>query len=176
MIALFALSIGGYPIMLKLLSYFHFPPARFYYNAIRAIERLEALNDIPSTPSRKGFKQGIINSSDMGFKELTKILQKNRMLIGEADEIILGEVDIGGGISTGSGTGFIPLTPQKVRFLGIIQKGEQIELQKEQFDPSRITRDLMNQAEEITRKSVGNYLVGLVFLYMIAGIYLVITT
>ena len=49
-------------------------------------------------------------------------------------------------------------------------------LLQELSGPSRITRDLKEQAETITRKRVANWLVGLTLLYMIAGIYLVATT
>ena len=49
-------------------------------------------------------------------------------------------------------------------------------MQQEQFDLNRITRDLQERTKAITRKRVGNWLVGLIFLYMIAGIYLVATT
>jgi len=47
--------------------------------------------------------------------------------------------------------GNIPLTPEKMRFLGLIQKGEQTVVQQEQFDLSRITLNLKDWAEAITR-------------------------
>ena len=176
LIALFALSIGGYNTMLRIFSYLHFPPARFYFNAMQAIEKLEALNYTPPFSTPQILRQGLVGSCDVGFKELAEILRENRMLSGEVEEIILRELRIAGGIKLGN----IPLTPEKMRFLSLIQKGdqsgEQIIVQQEQFDLNRITRDLKDRADEITRKRVGHYLVGLILLYMIAGIYLVATT
>ncbi|TES88537.1 MAG: hypothetical protein E3J93_02545 [Dehalococcoidia bacterium] len=171
-IALFALSMGGYPSMLKLLFYLRFPPARFYFNAMRAIEKLEALSFTPPFSTPQILKQGLVDSSDVGFEELTEILRENRILSGEVEEIILVELRITGGIKQGN----IPLTPEKMRFLGLIQKGEQVIVQQEQFDLNRITRDLQERSEEITRRGVARWLVGLILLYMIAGIYLVATT
>ena len=171
-IALLALSIGGYPRVLKLLFYLHFRPARFYLNAMRAIGRLEALNDEPSIPSASHIRQGIIGASDVGFKELTRILKENRILSGQVEEIILGEVDIGGGMSMGN----IPLTPQKMRFLGLIQNSEQKVVLQEQWDIYRITRNLRDWAMEITRNSVAIWIIVLLALYLIAGITLVIIT
>ena len=157
--------------MLKLLSHLHFQPARFYFNALQAIDRLEALGGTTSTLASGQFKRGIVGSSDIGFRELIEILRENRTFMGEVEEIVLGELRILGGTYQDN----IPLTPQRFRILMVIQKGEKELLYQERFDPNRITRNLRIQAEEITRKRIGSYLVALIFLYMIAGIYLVAT-
>jgi hypothetical protein len=172
--ALLALSIGSYPRMLKVLSYTYFPPAKFYLNAMKAIERLEALSDKPSTPESGQLKQGITGSSDVGFRELVEILRENRMLNdnNEVEEIILGEIKIASGLYQYN----IPLTSERARFLGVIQKGEQILVQQEQFDPSRITRDLKDSAERIARKRVANWIIVILALHLIASISLAIIT
>lgn len=177
-IALFALSIGGYPKVLKVFFYLHFPPARFYFNAMRAIEKLEALNNISQIQPNQWFKQGVVRASDIGFGELTKILQENRMLSGEAEEIILGEYQLDeSGMyevdEAGVLNGDMRLTPEKIRLLILIQKGKRIVLQRE-LDPSRIARNLKGWAEEITRNHVANWILVVLALYLIASICLAV--
>lgn len=165
-IAILALSIGGFAKVLKLLYYLHFQPARFYFNAMRAIERLEALSDTPLEPLTGPIKQGIINYSDVGFRELTEILRENRVLKGNIDEIVLGEENINSGMRVGN----TPLTPTKRRFLGLIKGNEQEEVLSEQWDIYRITRNLKDWALEITRNRVANWIIGLITFYLIASI------
>ena len=171
-IALLALSIGGYPKVLKVLSYFRFPPARFFSNAMQGIEKLEALGDATSGQ----IKQGTVNSSDVGYSELAEILRENRMISGTLDAVISEEVQIRAGASTIIGRRNIPLTPQRQRLLSLLQNGQQIILEQEQFDPSRITRNLKNWAEEITRNRVANWILIIIALYLIATIVLIIIT
>ena len=177
-IALFALSIGGYPKVLKVFFYLHFPPARFYFNAMQAIEKLEALDNTSQITPGQWLKQGVVRASDIGFKELTKILQENRMLSDEAEEIILGEyhLDESGMYEedeAGVLNGDMRLTPEKIRLLILIQKGKRIVLQRE-LDPSRITRNLKDWVQEITRNHVANWILVVLALYLIASICLAV--
>jgi hypothetical protein len=176
-IAVFALSIGGYTKMLKVFYHLHFPPARFYFNAMLAIERLEGLDNISETKSKQVLKQGIIRKTEIGFKELTEILRENRMLNkGEVDEIILGELhlDESGLYETDEDkilNGDLRLTPDKIEFLAIIQGGKRTVLQRE-TNPSRIIQKLQALAQEITRDRVANWILSVLALYLIVSIYL----
>ena len=72
--------------------------------------------------------------------------------------------------------GDIPLTPQKMRFLCLIQNGEEQYVLQEQEDIYRITRNLRDWAMEITRNSTATWIIVLLALYLIAGISLVMIT
>jgi hypothetical protein len=178
-ITLFALSIGGYPSVLKVFYYLHFPPARFYFNAMQAIEKLEALSYKPLSPANGDLKQGVITVSDIGFRELMEILRQKRKVMGEVEEIVLGEISFKTGLRlTTSSSTFknISLTPNKMRFLGLIQRGSEIVVQREQFDVGMITRNLKEWALEITRNRVANWILGILAIYLIASLYLVLTS
>ena len=177
-IALFGLSIGGYTKVLKVFFYLRFPPARFYFNAIQAIKKLEALDNTSQIAPSQWLKQGIVRASDVGFKELTKILQENGIFSGEADEIILGEycLDETGLYEedeAGVLDGDMRLTPEKIGLLISMQKDRRIVLQRE-LDPSRITRNLKDWAREMTRNRVANWILIVLALYLIVSIYLAV--
>ena len=174
-IALFALSIGGYPRVLKAFFYLRFPPARFYFNAMRAIEKLATLSYTSPSSVKGDLKQGVIGVSDIGFKELLEILQQKRMINGEVEEIVLGEITLDTELKlTSDSPTFkeIPITPGKMMFLGVIQKGKEVVVQQEQFDVNRITQNLKDWVEEITRNRVANWIFGVLVIYLIASLYL----
>jgi hypothetical protein len=168
LIALLALSIGGYPTMLKVLFHLHFSPARFYFNVMRAIERLEALGEKGVDQQGKELKTGSVPLGDTGFCELVKVLKENRMVEGEVQRVSLVEDTASIGIGN--------ISPEIVRFLVVVSDGKTEILRTDPFDPTKVIRELKDWAEAITRKRVARWLVVLILLYMIAGIYLVLTT
>lgn len=167
LIALLALIIGGYPTMLKVLFHLRFPPARFYLNVMRAIDKLEALGEKGSAQGGRELKIGSVNPKDIGFKELMNVLEENRMVKGEVQKIILVEdyasIGIGG------------ISPEIVRFLTVIKNGKQENLKTTPFDPTKPIRELKDWAEEITRKRMANWILATVGLFLIASIYLTLT-
>lgn len=171
-IALLALSIGGYPSMLRFLFHLRFPPARFYCNALKAIERLEALGK-EVTDKDKEHRFGTVKQGDVGFGELTEVLTEKRILQGEVQEIRLIEEE--SAFTVGSDL-FDATSHKIVRYLVLLRNGKQEPLPYNPSDPTQATRELKYWTDEITRKRVGNYLIVLILLYMAAGIYLVIIT
>ncbi len=173
-IALLALSIGGYTTMLRILSYLHFCPARFYFNAIKAIEKIEALGEEDTDSGGEKYRFGTVKQGGTGFSELIKVLREKVMLKGEVQEIRL--IEEAAGLTAESD--FWGASSHKVvRFLVLIRNNGEKEPQfYNSSDPAQATRDLKDWTEEITRRGVARWLVVLILLYMIAGIYLVLTT
>ena len=153
--------------MLRLFSYLRFPPARFHVNVMRAIDKLEALGEKGSAQGGRELKIGSVKLKDIGFKELVKVLEENRMVKGEVQEIILVEdyasVGIGG------------ISPEIVRFLAVVKNGKPENLRTDPFDPTKPIRELKGWAEEITRKRMANWILATVGLFLIASIYLTLT-
>ena len=168
MVALLALSIGGYPKLLSIMSRIYIPPARYYRRAMQAIDHLELLSDAPEDK----IKQGIVAGGDIGFEELVHVLKEKRIYNGQVDEIVLGQHDIRSGLATG-GT-FI--TPTKKRFLGVINGDSEIMLVEEQWDIQRITSNLADWVLEITRNKVSMWVIIILVLYLVASITSVIIT
>lgn len=158
--------------MLSILSRIYFPPALYYRRAMQAINHLELLGDIPSTPSVPKIKQGIVARGDMGFRELVHVLREKRIYNGQVDEIVLGEVNIDSGLRTGK----ISLTPTKMRFLGVKNGDSEITLIREQWDIHRITRNLADWVLEITRNKISIWIIIILALYLITSITLVLIT
>ncbi len=171
-IAVLALSIGGYPTVLNVLRHLRFPPARFHFNALLGIEKLESLDE--NRPDEKGnpIRVGVVRPKDAGFKELIDILRENRLLIVDVDEIMLAEIEINAGVATFRGN--IPLTPQKMRVLGVVKNEQYTEIRRELYDPTRTTRDLKIHAEEIVRRRVAKWILVALALYLAASITLVV--
>jgi len=167
-IALLSLIIGGYPSMLRVFYYLRFPPARFYLNAMRAIDKLEVLREKQTDSVGKELKVGSVKLGDIGFTELVRILEENKMVKGEAQEIMLVEDNAFIGIGN--------ISPQIVRFLVVWKGGEQEILRTSPFDPTKPIRELRGWAEEITRKRVANWILAIVGLFLVASIYLTLTT
>ncbi len=154
--------------MLKLLSYLHFCPARFYFNVTQAIERLEALGEKGVDAKGKEIKFGIIRPNDVGFVELVQVLKENKVWGGETQSVMLVENEAA--LTVGD------YSTKVVRALVVRGNSKQEILQTNPFDPTQPIRELKDWAEAITRKRVARWLVILILLYMIAGIYLVLTT
>ena len=91
LVALLALSIGGYPTMLKMFSYIPFSPAKFYFKAMKAINKLEALEGKVESKSGEEYKCGTVKQGETGFSELVEILREKAMLGEEIKEVKLVE-------------------------------------------------------------------------------------
>jgi hypothetical protein len=151
-IALLALSIGGYTPMLRILSYLHFCPARFYFNVTKAIEKLEALGEEGKEPRGEKYRFGTVKQGDTGFSGLITVLKEKAMLKGEVQEIRLIEQTAG---LTEESDSWGASSHRVVRFLVLIRNNGKKETPSyNSSDPAQATRDLKDWTEEITRKGV----------------------
>lgn len=171
LIALLSLA-GGYPNIHKLLIRLCFPPSKFFTNAIKAIEKLEALEEEGTDPEGEKFRFGTVKQGDKGFDQLAEVLRKNRVLKGEVQEIKL--IEEKSGIGTES-TVFGPTSPEIVRFLVLIRNGKNEVLQQTPFDPTKSTRELQDWAETIVRKRTTSWIMVLVAIWFAVNTYLVCT-
>ena len=124
LIALLSLT-GGYPDMHKFFSRIYFPPSRFSVNAMKAIEKLQALGETWSD-SKGEIKFGSVQPNDIGFVELVKVLKENKVWEGEIQRIML--VENAAALTVGN------YSPKVVRALVVKGDGKQEILRTDPFD------------------------------------------
>lgn len=170
LIALLSLA-GGYPSMLAFFSRLYLCPARFFTNAMVAIEKLEALNEEGIDSQGEKYKIGTVRQGDVGFDELTQALKENRMLKGAVQEISL--IEEKSGIGTASDV-FGDVSPEVVRFLVLLKDGKREVLRTSPFDPSESTRRLKDWTEVITRRRLIGWIITVLAVLAILNVWLVI--
>ena len=170
LIALLSIAVG-YPRMFKFLSYLGFGPARFFVNAMKAIEKIETLNEEGTDPKGEKFKFGTVKQGDIGFGELIQVLREKKMLKGEAQEIQL--IEEISGITVGSDLFNSATSHEIVRFLVLLRNGKGEPLPFNPFDPTQATRELKDWTEAIARRKLAGWILVLVAIWFILNTYLV---
>ena len=125
--------------------WFIFPPAKHYMHTIEGVKKIEAIGYTPGN-----FWRGTLEKKEKGFKEIIGILHENRILDkGEdVDKIVLLEKRVSENMESGS----VRLTPPLARHLAV-EKDAKLAIKKsEQFDPTKITRDIMDKARDTFQK------------------------
>jgi len=139
-----------YPNMLRLSSKL-FPPGRFLANALKAIERWEA-------------PDGEVKAGDVGFNELTVILRKKGILIGEND--VLGRHE--------EENGLVPASIEIIPELAVIRGGKEEVIRINAPDPAEI-RELKHIAADIARRRLFPWIIALLVVVLGIGVYLTCT-
>ena len=164
LIALLSLA-GGYPNIQKFFSRICFPPSKFFVNAMKAIEKLQALGEKEVASNGKEIKFGSVQPNDVGFVELVKVLKENKMWEGEIQRIMLVENE--SPLKVGD------YSPEIVRVLVVRDSGKQEILRTDPFDPAKAIRDLKDWAEAITRKRLANWIVILVAIWLAINTFII---
>ena len=171
-VAILLLSLaGGYLNMLRFLSRFHLPPARFYANAMRGIERLEALSKETTDLKGQKLRVGSLQQGETGFAELVEALRENRVVKNDAQVIVLMLYEAKAGVRIGN------ISPEVVRALALLvargnEATEEV-VKTDPFDPNKATRELKQWVEAIARMRLVGWIVALVVIWLIMYIWLV---
>lgn len=138
------------------------PPVRFYLNATKGIQKLQAL-DLPvfdDKGNRVDQKQGGLKRGEIGFDELARLIKENTSVVGEIRTIILVEDEAGVGIGDSS----------KIVRLLYLDKGESNEhLTYDPFDPDKPIRDLRSWVDDKYRESLANWMIYAIVIWLIAN-------
>ncbi len=143
-----------------------FPPARFLANALKGLDKLQALDE--KVHDEKGNevttqKQGVVQRGDVGFKQLLKVIRENTASKSGCHNITL--VEDSAGILVGDSSDII-------RFV-LLRKGKEEErLLFHPFDPDKSMRDLRNWVEENFRKQLAYWMMGLLVVWLLANSYM----
>jgi len=163
-IAILSLLVG-YPDMLRFFSKLHFPPARFYLNAIKAIERLEALGEEETDSAGHKLRFGEVKRQDASFMELAVILRERGIFREDSLAIRLCDEP-----ETGMESASITITPNLV----YVREGQQEVIETDAFDPAKTTTELRNAARDIAQRRLAVYIVVLIPLWFILHTLLII--
>lgn len=145
--------------MHKFFARMYFPSSKFYVNALKAIEKLQALGEREVDSKGKEIVFGSVGSNEVGFAELVEVLKENKVWEGEIRRIML--VENPAALTVGN------YSPEVVRALVVTEADRQEILKTDPFEPTKPIRDLKDWTEAITRKRLAGWIVALVAVWLV---------
>jgi len=158
--------MGLYPKLLGSWRFRFFPPVRFLINALIGLDKLQALNKKVTDKQGnviKDNKSGDALRGEQGFDELLSVLKENRVVEVESGVDKIALVDKPAGVKIGV------ISPERVRFLALGEKGEYEILKTDPFDPNKPTREFKNWVEDTFRKKLARWMIASIIVWVIAN-------
>jgi hypothetical protein len=139
----------------KLLFFRILPPVKSYFNILEALRILNNLNNSDYNKDGHEFKFSSLKDNNIGFTELTKVINKEFLISGEIEELRIEEKEASASI------GF---SPDIVRTLIALTNGAKSILVYAPFNPIKPITDLKEMAENELKSELAK---GLIILFLL---------